>query len=329
VYRLPNVFGKWCRPNYNSAIATFCHNVSHDLPIQVNDRAIQLTLVYIDDVVDELIRALGGHPTRNGDYCRVWDNGMTYHIGSYADWDISYHVDRNTSKTVGNAGIYKAGSKASTAVLMFNTTDYYDSSVGRKITSYSTISAQNNPQYVRLVVEGIGTFVFANTANPWNLFSGGLIASNTATVAVHAGSRPGAGNVTMTGKTTLAVSESGTATVVGNLTMLPGTKLAFNFTSTETAPVLAIGGTLTLPSVGQDQDPVTVKVAANGELSFRSAGLPKKYQLSTNGKFPSDAVTSGQVVLVDDVPFWVRGIGIEDGNLYVYTRAPGLSLSVR
>jgi hypothetical protein len=133
----------------------------------------------------------------------------------------------------------------------------------------------------------------------------------------------------MTGKTTLAVSESGTATVVGNLTMLPGTKLAFNFTSTETAPVLAIGGTLTLPSVGQDQDPVTVKVAANGELSFRSAGLPKKYQLSTNGKFPSDAVTSGQVVLVDDVPFWVRGIGIEDGNLYVYTRAPGLSLSVR
>ena len=71
VYRLPNVFGKWCRPNYNSAIATFCYNVSHDLPIQVNDRAIQLTLVYIDDVVDELVRALGGNPTRDGDYCRV------------------------------------------------------------------------------------------------------------------------------------------------------------------------------------------------------------------------------------------------------------------
>lgn len=71
VYRLPNVFGKWCRPNYNSAIATFCYNVSHDLPIQVNDRAIQLTLVYIDDVVDELVRALSGNPTRDGDYCRV------------------------------------------------------------------------------------------------------------------------------------------------------------------------------------------------------------------------------------------------------------------
>ena len=71
VYRLPNVFGKWCRPNYNSAIATFCHNVAHDLPIQVNDRAIRLTLVYIDDVVDELVRALGGKANRDGAYCRV------------------------------------------------------------------------------------------------------------------------------------------------------------------------------------------------------------------------------------------------------------------
>ena len=71
VYRLPNVFGKWCRPNYNSAIATFCHNVSHDLPIQVSDRAIELTLVYIDDVVDELIRALQGEANRDGAYCRV------------------------------------------------------------------------------------------------------------------------------------------------------------------------------------------------------------------------------------------------------------------
>ena len=71
VYRLPNVFGKWCRPNYNSAVATFCHNIAHDLPIQVNDRATLLTLVYVDDVVDELIRALGDHPTRDGAYCRV------------------------------------------------------------------------------------------------------------------------------------------------------------------------------------------------------------------------------------------------------------------
>lgn len=57
VYRFPNVFGKWCRPNYYSAAATFCHNVAHDLPIQVNDPSVLMKLVYIDDVVNELINA--------------------------------------------------------------------------------------------------------------------------------------------------------------------------------------------------------------------------------------------------------------------------------
>lgn len=71
VYRLPNVFGKWCRPNYNSAVATFCNNIANDLPIQVNDRSVNMTLVYIDDVVDELINALSGQETKNGDYCVV------------------------------------------------------------------------------------------------------------------------------------------------------------------------------------------------------------------------------------------------------------------
>ena len=71
VYRLPNVFGKWCRPNYNSAVATFCYNISHDLPITVNDREHMMTLVYIDDVVDELINALNGNENRDTKYCKV------------------------------------------------------------------------------------------------------------------------------------------------------------------------------------------------------------------------------------------------------------------
>lgn len=71
VYRFPNVFGKWCRPNYNSAVATFCHNIAHDLPITVNDRSVVLTLVYIDDVVKELIDALCGGEHRAGEYCEV------------------------------------------------------------------------------------------------------------------------------------------------------------------------------------------------------------------------------------------------------------------
>lgn len=71
VYQFPNVFGKWCRPNYNSAVATFCHNVSHDLPITVNDPNVVMNLVYIDDVVEELVNALEGQENRNGDFCEV------------------------------------------------------------------------------------------------------------------------------------------------------------------------------------------------------------------------------------------------------------------
>lgn len=72
VYRFPNVFGKWCRPNYNSAIATFCHNTANGLPIQVNDPSVEMDVVYIDDVVEEMIRALRGEANRleNG-YCAV------------------------------------------------------------------------------------------------------------------------------------------------------------------------------------------------------------------------------------------------------------------
>ncbi|MBQ8474897.1 MAG: NAD-dependent epimerase/dehydratase family protein [Clostridia bacterium] len=60
VYRFPNLFGKWCRPNYNSAVATFCNNIANDLPITVNDPSVQLELLYIDDLVDEMICALEG-----------------------------------------------------------------------------------------------------------------------------------------------------------------------------------------------------------------------------------------------------------------------------
>jgi UDP-2-acetamido-2,6-beta-L-arabino-hexul-4-ose reductase len=59
IYRLPGVFGKWCRPNYNSVVATFCHNLARQLPIQVNDRSARLRLVYVDDVVAEFVRAIG------------------------------------------------------------------------------------------------------------------------------------------------------------------------------------------------------------------------------------------------------------------------------
>ena len=80
-YRFPNLFGKWCRPNYNSAVATFCHNIANDLPITVNDPSVILELLYIDDLVDEMLCALAGKehrcdydgltptPNENGRYC--------------------------------------------------------------------------------------------------------------------------------------------------------------------------------------------------------------------------------------------------------------------
>ena len=83
VYRFPNLFGKWCRPNYNSAIATFCHNIANGQPIQVNDRSVEMELLYIDDLVDEMIGALKGEEhhcefegvetvlTEKGRYCAV------------------------------------------------------------------------------------------------------------------------------------------------------------------------------------------------------------------------------------------------------------------
>lgn len=89
VYRFPNLFGKWCRPNYNSAVATFCNNIANDLPIQVNDPSVELELLYIDDLVDEMILALQGKEhhcefngvetifKEDGKYCAV---PVTFHV---------------------------------------------------------------------------------------------------------------------------------------------------------------------------------------------------------------------------------------------------------
>lgn len=71
IYRFPNVFGKWCRPNYNSAVATFCHNITHDLPVTITDPNHMMTLAYIDDVVKELINSLVSIEEKQGGYCTV------------------------------------------------------------------------------------------------------------------------------------------------------------------------------------------------------------------------------------------------------------------
>ncbi len=98
VYRFPNLFGKWCRPNYNSAVATFCHNIANGLPITVNDRNHMMTLVYIDDVVAELINALCGKESRDGDFCKVkTEHNIT--LGEIADLLYSFKESRENRQT--------------------------------------------------------------------------------------------------------------------------------------------------------------------------------------------------------------------------------------
>lgn len=84
VYRLPNLFGKWCRPNYNSAVATFCHNIANDLPIQLNDPNHTMTLAYIDDVVEAFVAAFDGQAVINDGYAMV-EPAHTIKLGAIVD----------------------------------------------------------------------------------------------------------------------------------------------------------------------------------------------------------------------------------------------------
>jgi UDP-2-acetamido-2,6-beta-L-arabino-hexul-4-ose reductase len=94
VYRFPNVFGKWCRPNYNSAVATFSYNIANDLPITINDRNVIMNLIYIDDLVKELINALKGRENRKDDFCYV-EPVHTVKLGEIVDMLYSFKESRN------------------------------------------------------------------------------------------------------------------------------------------------------------------------------------------------------------------------------------------
>lgn len=93
IYRLPNLFGKWSRPNYNSVVATFCYNIARDLEIRINDYKAELILAYIDDVIEEFIKAMEDAPTMEGDYCKV---PLTYKttVGEIAELIKSFKESR-------------------------------------------------------------------------------------------------------------------------------------------------------------------------------------------------------------------------------------------
>lgn len=94
VYRLPNVFGKWCKPNYNSAVSTFSYNIANNIPIKVNDPDVHMKLIYIDDLINELIRLLNGKPKRIDKFCHV---EPVYEIKLGKIVDILYSFKYNRS----------------------------------------------------------------------------------------------------------------------------------------------------------------------------------------------------------------------------------------
>lgn len=93
VYRLPNVFGKWCRPNYNSVVATFCHNIAHEMPITINDPKVNIHLAYIDDVIEEFLQTLFGQELRTGEFCEI-PVQYTISLGELADILYSFRKSR-------------------------------------------------------------------------------------------------------------------------------------------------------------------------------------------------------------------------------------------
>ena len=102
IYRFTNLFGKWSKPNYNSVVATFCYNISRDVPITVNDRNAKITFCYIDDVIQEIYAAIQGNPTRDGCFCKV-SECYTKTIGQLADLLYKFKQNRHCLNIINTA----------------------------------------------------------------------------------------------------------------------------------------------------------------------------------------------------------------------------------
>ena len=278
---------------------------------------------------------------RGAGYVRVYNSG-SHEFGSYADWTM-YHNNLGNTTTDGFV-IYKRSSSGTLSTVTFDTTDYYDNTIGRTITSEAQIGAENaaSADKFGVTVKGIGKFVFANTHDDANdakkIFSGGLTVTNSATVEVMANSCPGTGPVTLSGTSTLLlhtggnntrtgaimvndgatleVAESGTVTLGGDLKLNDGATLKFNFTDRKNAPKLDLpGNAVTFGTEAQ------VKVTLAGE---RPAG--GKYILASGVQLEGTA----SFVKADDCPKWVKRLGVDDeGNLYADVFAKGLMFIFR
>ena len=247
---------------------------------------------------------------QNG-YIRIANGGSLY-FGSYADWPIFYNTHDNYGTTL--KGMRKIGGSGMTTVT-FDTTDYYDSTIKRTITAESGIggSSEALANMVAVVVQGIGSFVFANTGINNNDFGGGLTVKNSATVSVNKGARPGRGAVTLEDTSTLQVTASATVTLGGALTIGENANLAFNFTVKDAAPVL--GGT----AVTAAGESVNVKVTAADGIRPKGGD----YALTSGMDF------TGKTVNLIDKPEWAKGARVVDGNIVLSVKPKGFMIIVK
>ena len=222
----------------------------------------------------------------------------------------NYYVQKSLSSTLKpsadyaiNAPINSAGSSYS-PTLTIGTSDYFDSAVGRKVTVNGVIGTR-----YCLNVTGIGEVVF----NSVSTFVRGTVVSDSATLAVNDGCKPGNGAVTMNGTSTLKVAQSGTVTLGGKLTLTANAALAFNFTERATAPVLSAS------SATVSGDMVNVKVSA-------ADGIRPKGGTHT---LTSGIDFTGKTVNLVDPPDWVQSVDIVDGNLVLTVKSDGLMIFVQ
>ena len=206
-------------------------------------------------------------------------------------------------------GICYSGDSA--GVTTINTTQYGTEDVPATVTINAVYKKQSNTNPGAMMVTGCGTVLF----NSVSTFSNGLTVTNTATVAVNPGMRPGAGTVTVRNGATLKVAQSGTVALNGGLTLDDGAALGFNFTERRTAPVLDVTDkTVTLNGT------VVVKISAADGIRPKGGN----HTLTSGGKFAGATVT-----LADGAPKWVKGVSVVDGDIVLNVKSTGMVIIVK
>ena len=242
-------------------------------------------------------------------------NSGTHTFGSYADWTMREAGSDDSSNPI----FIKQGGE-SRCTLTFDTSDWYDATVPRKITCRAPICSNGDSQagYISVIVKGNGEFAFETSyddASAWKVFAGGLTVTDEATVSVKPGCKPGKGAVTMNTGTTLKVAGSGTVALDGALTLADDTTLEFNFTERSVTPVLVATNGVTVA------DTVNVKVSSTGRV--RPVG--GEHVLTTGGGFAGKTVS----LVTEGLPHWMTGGSVSvngDGDIVLSVVSDGTML---